>query len=293
MTDTGIACFLAVCRYKTGSRAAEALYITQSSLTTRLKNLERELGGQLFHRKKGGREMTLTDEGKAFYPLALQYEKLMEQMHGVFGGGGSSLRVSSFNSLGTYLLPSVYERFLQRFPGMHLEIQDMELESACRSLESGMTDIAFTTGIAKSPSLLQTPLFSEPMVLICAGDADYPDRVQLKQMPPSEEVYSDWSSRFVHWHQQTLGQHSRLSISIMAHLQQFMQHGKAWAIVPVSVAEGLKKDCGIRRLKGDMLLPRREVSCITACDSGNMEAIKAFCQCLRETLTDYPEIITI
>ena len=80
MTDTGIECFLAVCRYKTGRRAAEALYITQSSLTTRLKNLERELGGQLFYRKKGGREMTLTEAGKAFYALAQQYEKLMEQM---------------------------------------------------------------------------------------------------------------------------------------------------------------------------------------------------------------------
>lgn len=293
MTDTGIECFLAVCHHKTGRRAAEALYITQSSLTTRLKNLERELGGQLFHRKKGGREMTLTEAGKAFYTLALQYEKLMEQMRGVCVKASSSLRVSSYNSLGTYLLPSVYERFLQKLPGMHLEIQDMELEPACRSLESGMTDIAFTAGVVNNPSLVQTPLFSEPMVLVCAADANYPDMVQLKQMPPLEEVYTEWSTRFAHWHQQTLGQHSRLSISIMAHLRQFMQHGKAWAIVPVSVAEGLWKDCGVRRLDTDIPLPRRDVSCITACDSMNMDAIKAFCQCLRETLTDYPEIITI
>ena len=60
MTYTEIECFLAICRYKTGSRAAEALYITQPSLSTRLKTLEKELGGQLFYRKKGSREMTLT-----------------------------------------------------------------------------------------------------------------------------------------------------------------------------------------------------------------------------------------
>ena len=293
MTDTGIECFLAVCHYKTGRRAAEALYITQSSLTTRLKNLERELGGQLFYRKKGGREMTLTEAGKAFYALAQQYEKLMEQMRDVCRNTTSSLRVSSYNSLGTYLLPSVYERFLQKFPGIHLQIQDLELEPACRSLESGMTDLAFTAGVVNNPSLVQTPLFSEPMVLVCSGEADYPNTVQLKQMPPLEEVYTEWSTRFAHWHQQTLGQHSRLSISIMAHLRQYMQHGKAWAIVPVSVAEGLRRDCGVRRLDTDIQLPRRDVSCLTACDSINADAIMAFCRCLREALADYPEIIAI
>ena len=43
MTQTEIACFLAICRHKTGIRAAEALYITQPSLSTRLKTLEKEL----------------------------------------------------------------------------------------------------------------------------------------------------------------------------------------------------------------------------------------------------------
>ena len=37
MTDGGIECFLAVCRYKTVSKAAEMLFITQSSLSTKLK----------------------------------------------------------------------------------------------------------------------------------------------------------------------------------------------------------------------------------------------------------------
>ena len=52
MTHSEIECFLAICHYKTASRAAEALYITQPSLSTRLKTLEKELGGSLFYRKK-------------------------------------------------------------------------------------------------------------------------------------------------------------------------------------------------------------------------------------------------
>ena len=72
MTHAGIECFLAICRHKTGSAAAQALYITQPSLSARLKLLEQELGSPLFYRHKGCREMTLTATGKAFYELALE-----------------------------------------------------------------------------------------------------------------------------------------------------------------------------------------------------------------------------
>ena len=52
MTILEIECFLSICEHKTISRAAEALYITQPSLSSRLKTLERELGGELFVRTR-------------------------------------------------------------------------------------------------------------------------------------------------------------------------------------------------------------------------------------------------
>jgi len=68
MTQTGIQCFLAICRHKTGSAAAQALYITQPSLSARLKLLEDSLGVSLFYRQKGSREMVLTPEGAGVLP---------------------------------------------------------------------------------------------------------------------------------------------------------------------------------------------------------------------------------
>ncbi|MBR5472447.1 MAG: LysR family transcriptional regulator, partial [Clostridia bacterium] len=143
MTISEIECFLSICEHKTASRAAESLYITQPSLSSRLKTLERELGGELFIRKKGSREMMLTPAGKEFYTLALQYEELIRQMHSVFNKRLQKLRVSSINSLDTFLLPQVYERFLQQYPEIELEIQDMELSLSSRNIHTGDTDIAF------------------------------------------------------------------------------------------------------------------------------------------------------
>lgn len=291
MTQAGIECFLAICRHKTGSRAAQALYITQSSLSTRLKTLETELGGPLFHRKKGCREMTLTAAGKAFYDLALQYEALLAQMQQVCRPQTVELRVSSFNSIGTYLLPAVYQRFLRAHPHIRLEIQDMELDAAIRSIQSRTTDIAFTAGKVTDSLLRQTPVFSEPMVLIASADSDYREPVTAGQLDISEEVYIEWTRSFARWHRQFWGSDQpQIRISIMAHLQQFITQKRRWAIVPISVADGLARDGKVRCLSTAFALPHRDISCLTAADCEDSPAIQAFFACLRQEIAEHSEI---
>lgn len=292
MTYAGMECFLAICRHKTLSAAAQALYITQPSLSARLKTLERELGGVLFYRKKGCREMALTPAGKALYDLALEYEALTEKIQQVCRSHRSSLRISSLNSLGTYLLPAVYERFVQQHPHIALEIQDMELPEASRSIRSGETDIAFTAGKSADALLEQTPVFTEPMVLICGMDARYAQPVEVQQLSVRDEVYIEWSSAFARWHQQTFGANQpHIRISIMAQLRQFMTAGHAWAFVPVSVAEGLEREGHIRRLEAAFALPCREVCVLTAANSENRDpAVDAFLQCLKDYLNEHPDI---
>ena len=60
--------FLEVARRGSVSRAAEALFVTQPTLTARLHSLERELGSPLFVRTPHG--MRLTDAGRAWVPYA-------------------------------------------------------------------------------------------------------------------------------------------------------------------------------------------------------------------------------
>ena len=56
--------FLAVAREQSMIRAAESLHLSQPTLSTQIKNMEEELGKQLFFRSsKGSRKVTLTEEG--------------------------------------------------------------------------------------------------------------------------------------------------------------------------------------------------------------------------------------
>ena len=286
MTDGGIECFLAVCRYKTVSKAAEMLFITQSSLSTKLKNLETELGGNLFHRRRGSREMTLTSAGQKFYELALQHEEIHRKMLRVCKNQRQILRVSSLNSLGTYLLPEVYGRFIEQHPEVELQIQDMEVEAASRSLLSGNTDIAFISGTTDNAQLTQTPVFREAMAVICKNTLPV-EIVDFNHLKNFQELYIEWSHSFAKWHQKTIGtDHSQLTISIMAHLRQFMEQKDCWAVVPMSVAVGLQKDCPIHILQSHITLPYRDISMLT---TEYTPSIDKFVTCLQETLKKHSE----
>ena len=290
MTHTGIECFLAISRHKTISAAAQSLYITQPSLSARLKVLEQEIGVPLFFRCKGSREMTLTRAGQEFYQLAVEYEELIRKMQRIGAPKTTTLRVSCFNSLGTYLLPAVYRQFLQRNPHISLQIQDMEMAAASQSILRGETDLAFTGGSVSDGQLRQVPVFSEPMVLICAADSVWQTSAVLTELPPQEEVFVQWSQEFTRWHQKVLGYaQPQICVSIMAQLRQFLEREGRWAIVPVSVAKGLASECRIRQLSCDLPLPHREISFLISAQRP-VPALDAFLDCLQQVLMTYPEI---
>lgn len=285
MTNAEIQSFLAICRCKTVTGAAERLFVSQSALSIRLRTLEQSLGGKLFYRQKGSREMVLTAKGKAFFDLAVQYESVVNQMEQLCGRQTLSLRVASLNSLGSFLLPAAYEAFLQEHPDADLEIQELELSPACRSIQQGLTDMAFTAGVPNQPGIRSIPIFSESMILICAGETRN-SPIDLQSLSRRDEVFIPWSRAFVKWHQDTfhLGVQPQLSISSMEQLRIFMTRPSGWAIVPESVAAGLEKTTGIVRCQATTPLPRRDVYCVLPEIPTDENANRLFLSCLRRVL---------
>ena len=80
--DQEILAFLEICRCKSISKAAEKLFISQSSLSTKIRILERKLGYSLFIRGKGSRSVMLTDKGEKFLGLAVKYQEILEKRSG-------------------------------------------------------------------------------------------------------------------------------------------------------------------------------------------------------------------
>ena len=79
MTNLDIETFWAVVQHGTMTAAAEALYITQPTLSMRIRALEERVGTPLFVRSKGQRHITLTAAGQKFLTLAQRWQQLLSE----------------------------------------------------------------------------------------------------------------------------------------------------------------------------------------------------------------------
>mgnify|MGYP004733133355 CR=1 FL=1 len=286
MTSAQIEAFLAVCEQKSVSRAAEKLFVSQPSLSTKIKTLERELGFSLFVRRKGSTSVSLTAQGKEFYLLAIQHQEIVRAMFALrTPSGGKSLRISTSNSIGTYLFAPVYARFMKKNPEISLEVREQDTDSAYLSLRAGVTDLAFTPGQRDSSLVTVQPMFSESMLFVCTSDASYPPQLSVSQLRVCDEVYVDWSSNFVQWHDRVFGFHAepRIRLSIMSQLHFFMLQPQSWAIVPYSVAQGLIAAGGVVSRQLQEAPPERLTNC-NAREGLDPALVGAFLACLREQL---------
>lgn len=297
MTTAEIQAFLAIAKHMNITRAAETLFISQSSLSTRLKTLERELGCTLFIRNKGQKEIILTDSGQKFLPMAQEYENLMDRMMKLNGSQSkTTLRVASINSLGTYLLSSIYEGFLDNYPEITLQIQDMETPGAYKAIKSRLTDMAFTGDTQDDKSVSVTPIFSEPIVFICSDASEYPDEIDLSMLHTENEIYIDWTNDFDEWHADAFKgcPPPHLRLSIMPQLHYFITNKNLWAFVPLSAAKWLQQLGGIRQCKLNFPIPPRVINCLCLLGREQDPQIYLFLQYMRSCLEkNSSDIVTL
>lgn len=116
--------FAEVARLGGFTRAAGALYLSQSNVSTQVGLLERELGTPLFRRM--GRRVSLTEPGETLYRHARQIFALAgeaeDALRGLQALERGTLRVGGSMTPGVYILPSLLGRFRQRHPGLRLQL---------------------------------------------------------------------------------------------------------------------------------------------------------------------------
>lgn len=115
--------FLAVARFKSVSRAAEALHLTQPAATSRIKALEDSLGAVLFDRSGSG--MRLTKRGDMLLQYAEQFQHLSElvEEHVVDASGVDRLmRLGVSETIAQSWLPDFVGALHKKFPQLKIEI---------------------------------------------------------------------------------------------------------------------------------------------------------------------------
>lgn len=126
------------------SRAAERLYLAQSSLSQFLQKYESELGAKLFMRTKTG--VRPTPSGELFVSgarqILLRYHQLKSELGDIenLRGGRIEFGISTFR--GTYLLPRVMERFYRQYPQVEVNIHEAHSQRLAEQIAAGRLDMA-------------------------------------------------------------------------------------------------------------------------------------------------------
>ncbi len=162
-----IEAFLEVARRQNLSRAAEALFVSQPTLTARLQSLESSLGEQLFVRTRRG--MRLTEAGETFLPfaehavaaLADGRERLDELRRGVAG----RLVLGAPPTVSTYTLPDLLARFSAAYPKVRLAVKTGTSEEILEMVLHDQVQLGIIRSLAHQ-EIESVPLYTDALVLI-------------------------------------------------------------------------------------------------------------------------------
>ena len=142
--------FLTVAREENISRAAEALHITQPTLSRQMAQLEEESGVRLFDRSVGTRKIALTGEGILLRRRAEEILELVDKTQHELAEqegqvqGTIAIGCGEIGSVG--LLPELFQGFREKHPLVQFDLFTAGNDSICERMEQGLLDFGILLG---------------------------------------------------------------------------------------------------------------------------------------------------
>jgi DNA-binding transcriptional LysR family regulator len=244
--------FTKVVEHKSFSKAAEAIFLSQSTVSTHIQSLEKHLKVNLFDRI--GRESILTPYGERLYQWALKLLLLKDQaLFDISHGGadlGGEIRMCASTVPGQFLVPKMIKQFRKDYPNAKFHISQAPSKMVAEKVLDGTVDLGILGEKYENDKLEYVPLLKERLVLISSSDFPFTGPVQFESilnypfvMRNSDSGTNSILERFL--------KKKRIPIdrlNIIAHtdcsqsLVQFVKEGIGVAIISEIAAQALRTE---------------------------------------------------
>jgi LysR family hydrogen peroxide-inducible transcriptional activator len=179
--------FEALARHGRFRHAADACAISQPALSMQIKELEEDLGNELFERS--AREVKLTAFGQMFASRARDILRAVDELGDLARASQDSflarLRIGIIPTVAPYLLPAIINDLNRTFDGIQIDVRETLTGKLIRELTQGDLDLAIVALPVSEPSFTELKLFEEEFVLVRHledEDKPVPDRDMLREM---------------------------------------------------------------------------------------------------------------
>ena len=178
-----IEAFVNVVRFKSFSKAADATFFTQPTISTHIRNLENELGVKLLDRKS--RTVEMTPQGAKFYKYAVEMINARAQAFDALDN--SSDRIEGILEIQTSSIPAVtfLPEYLAGFralhSGIHYYVTSSDSQTVIDNLSERRGEIGFIGEDPANSALDAVRVFTDKAVMIAPESFDIPDKITMDE----------------------------------------------------------------------------------------------------------------
>src|SRR4051794_27859213 len=166
------------------SLAAERNLITQSAVSQQIRTLEEKFKRRLLERIRGRRELKLTPAGEVFYREAQNvltaYDELQENLRGVVGKVGGTIKVATIYSIGLHEMPAKVREFMTKFPAAKIDLEYSRTTRVVRDVINGTVELGVLAFPEPRRGLTIKPMPDSRLVLIAPLDHKFATRKKVK-----------------------------------------------------------------------------------------------------------------
>ena len=164
--------FCRIVELKSFSKAAEAVYLTQPTVSGHIKGLEEYVGLKLLDRL--GREVVPTQAGELLYGYARQVIALRNQavqaLEEYKGSLKGQLIIGGSNIPGEYVLPALLGRFKARYPDISITLRIADSREIARGVLEGTYELGAVGARFDNGQLVYLKLWEDELVLALPAD---------------------------------------------------------------------------------------------------------------------------
>lgn len=172
--------FLSVVKYKSFSKAAKELYLTQPTISNNIQNLEKELNTTLLDRKS--KTITLTDSGKSFYKYAVELINIRDQAKlNIMGHSDKiegEIEINASSIPEEHILPYIIKDFTTKYPLVTFSVTHKNSKDVIDDIINGKQNFGIVGAKYPSQMLEYIDFYEDELVLAVPYNKSYPTFIE-------------------------------------------------------------------------------------------------------------------
>jgi DNA-binding transcriptional LysR family regulator len=280
-----IEAFVQVAQHRSFSKAAEALFLTQPSVTARIQSLERDLGESLFERN--GRGVRMTEMGVAFLPFARRALKALQDGRDSIDGMRNldigSLKLGSALTVSTYVLPKILKKYTTTYPGVEVSVHTGRSEQVLHMVLQDEVHCALERTVHHA-EIVTVPLYEDDLVLVAPPEHRFAQKrgATVEEIGREPLILFDKGSSYNALIQGVFRQHgivpkTTMDMDTIEATKKMVEEGLGIALLPkVSTEREVELKHLVTVNVTNATMPKREISLIYRKNRKQPRAVAAF-----------------